>query len=309
VIVAEQLTGSGAQYPLAAGRYRATVTELGAGLRELTFDGRDLVVPYAADQAAPLYRGVLLAPWPNRIAQGRYRFGGVEHQLPITEPERDGALHGLVAGVPWSVADRGVDGVGLQYRLAPTAGYPFALSLRVDYRLDAERGLGIELGAANAGNERAPYGASIHPYLVGGPGRVDDWTFSLPADEFEDVEPQSLIPIGTRPVDGTVLDWRTPRLIGTDRADHALTGVRFDAGGCASAELRAADGSGVRMEWDHTCRWVQVHTADRPEPWADRVGLAVEPMTCAPDAFNSGAGLLVLEPSERQTTSWRITAI
>ena len=76
-----------------------------------------------------------------------------------------------------------------------------------------------------------------------------------------------------------------------------------------------AAGSGVEMVWDAACPWVQIHTSDKGvgKP-GHRTGLAVEPMTCAPDAFNADrydydAGLIVLEPGASASASWRISAI
>jgi len=57
--------------------YAAVITAVGASLRELQFRGRDLVVPFDAGAVRPLYRGAVIAPWPNRIADGRYDFDGV----------------------------------------------------------------------------------------------------------------------------------------------------------------------------------------------------------------------------------------
>ena len=55
--------------------------------------------------------------------------------------------------------------------------------------------------------------------------------------------------------------------------------------------------------WSH----VMVFTGDTLAPERRRRGLAVEPMTCAPDAFNTGEGLRVLAPGESVTCSWGVT--
>ena len=68
-----------------------------------------------------------------------------------------------------------------------------------------------------------------------------------------------------------------------------------------------ADGLGAEVVWDPAVLpWVQVHTADRPEPELDRAGLAVEPMTCPPDALNSGTGVVRLARGESASASWTI---
>ena len=72
---------------------------------------------------------------------------------------------------------------------------------------------------------------------------------------------------------------------------------------------RAQLAPSVTMRWDAACPWVQVHTADQPDPQRSRLGLAVEPMTCPPDAFNSGTDLIVLQPGESTTAGWTIAAV
>ena len=288
---------------LRAHGYTAAVTPLGATLRLLAHHDRPLVRGFAADAARPVYSGAVLAPWPNRIGDGRYRYDGAEHELPINEPDRATALHGLVANVPWEVVRRTPEAVVLRHRLSPQPGYPFQLDLDMTYRLDAG-GLAATLTARNTGSATAPYGCSIHPYLVAGEGRVDDWTLRLPADRYLDVDPDRLLPTGERAVVGTSYDFREPRPIGSAFIDHA-----FAVPGQASATLTGPDGTGTRISWDERCPWVQLHTADRPEPELHRTGLAVEPMTCPPDAFRSGVDLVHLRPGEEHTVTWRLSAV
>ena len=83
------------------------MASVGASLRTLSYDGRDLVLPFGADELRPAYRGMTLAPWPNRIVDGRYAFRGAGLQLPLTEPARSHALHGLVGWLDFEVTDRG----------------------------------------------------------------------------------------------------------------------------------------------------------------------------------------------------------
>ncbi|MBS1906470.1 MAG: aldose 1-epimerase family protein [Actinobacteria bacterium] len=316
---------SGRQFRLTRHGYEADIASVGATLRALRFEGRDLVVPFDADEVRPNYRGTTLAPWPNRIVDGRYAFGGVAHRLPLTEPDRGHALHGLVA---WSeFSDRVVDPdrVVLVATVEPQAGYPFRVEVEVEYRLGAD-GLIQTVTGRNLGADAAPWGTGPHPYLVAGPAPagsdadsvgspgdgaaeapVDDWSLLLPASAVLTVTPDRLSPVALEPVDAhPEWDFRVPRPIGSTFIDHAFTGLS-QAGGSTTVEVRAGDGSGVGLTWDAACPWVQIHTADTPaDPSTHRVGLAVEPMTCAPDAFNSGAGLVTLEPGAAHAASWRI---
>ncbi|WP_077489058.1 aldose 1-epimerase family protein [Sinomonas mesophila] len=296
------------EYEIAAGDYTAVVTARGAALRTLAHRGRDLVVPFAAGGPIPDYRGVIAAPWPNRIADGAYTFDGAEHRLPVNEPERGCALHGLAFDRNWALVDADARSVVLALDLAPTPGYPFALRLEAGYRL-GEDGLDWEVRAVNMGRSPAPYGVCPHPYLVAGESPLDEWELWLPADTFLEVTPDRLLPVATRSVDRHAFDFRARRRIGTTEIDHAFTDLGFDAAGRARLELWDPAGTGVAMEWDASCPWLQLHTADKQPPLPNRLGLAVEPMTCPPDAFNSGTDLVRLPPGGDHRARWRILGL
>lgn len=300
---------SGRQHTLSQDGYEAVIATVGATLRTLRHRGRDLVVPFEADEVRPAYRGATLAPWPNRIVDGRYRAGGAELHLPLTEPSRGHALHGLLVWTDF--AERTVEPhrVVLAATIEPQTGYPFRVEVEVEYRLDDD-GLAQTVTARNLGADAAPWGTGPHPYLVGGPGRVDDWTLLLPASEVLTVTEDRLIPTGVEPVAAhPEWDFRMPRNLGDVFIDHAFTGLAR-TGELAEVRVTAPDGTGVAMSWDRRSSWVQVHTADNPDlPAMHRAGLAVEPMTCPPDAFNSGVDLVTLAPGDEHAASWRIRAI
>ena len=299
---------SGAQTTIAHGAYRATIAAVGASLRTLTADGRDLVVPFDADAIRPVYRGAILVPWPNRVTDGTYEFDGVEHRLPLTEPDRGHALHGLLVWNRWSIDETTDSSVRLVSEVVPSDGYPFALDVAVTYVLGDE-GLTTTVEARNTGTTAAPYGTAPHPYLVAGPGRVDDWTLTLPADEYLEVTEERLIPVGTHPVsEHPGFDFHAAKPIDDLFIDHAFTTLRRQ-GDTATVTLTAPGGTGVLMTWGRELPWVQVHTADRPEPEWNRAGLAVEPMTCPPDSFSSGIDLIRLEPGATHVAAWTISAL
>jgi aldose 1-epimerase len=298
----------GAEYEISADGYVAVVCEVGASLRVLRHGHRDLVASYPAEDVRPVYRGAVLAPWPNRVADGRFEFDGVTHQVPVNEVDRMNALHGLVAWVPWQLVEHVQHQVVLAYRLHPLEGYPFMLDLQVAYRV-GRHGLEWEIACVNVGDDPAPYGCALHPYLVAGEGHVDDWTLTLPAEQYLTVSADRLLPAGVEPVAGTGFDFRGSRPIGTAFLDHAFTGLVRDENDHATVTLTDAAGAGVAMRWDAALPWVQVHTADRPEPELNRSGLAVEPMTCPPDAFNSGVDLVRLQPGDEHRARWHIWAL
>lgn len=307
---------SGTQHALRSGDYEAVIASVGATVRSLTHAGRDLVVPFDADVVRPSYRGATLAPWPNRVVDGRYVFEGVEYQLPLTEPARSHALHGLASWLDFEAIDKGPDHVTLAAVIQPQSAYPWRVIVITRFSLGPD-GLTQTVTARNESLEAAPWGTGPHPYLVAGPGHVDDWTLELPADEVLAVTPDRLIPTQLAAVDAVDpvrFDFRTPRTIGAVQIDHAYTALARSSDGTATVRVTDASGSGVEMSWDAACPWVQIHTADKAVPADSRLGLAVEPMTCAPDAFNADsyafdAGLISIAPGGASVASWRIAAI
>jgi aldose 1-epimerase len=296
---------TGQQIEIASGAYAATITEVGATLRSLTFGGRPLIAGFGADEPMPEFNGALLAPWPNRIADGRYDFDGRRHQLPVSEPSRNTALHGLVAWQPWAVGSANQASVELSTVLYPQRGYPFLLTLAARYDLTAD-GLRMVIAVRNDGDSDAPYGVSMHPWFVAGPEPLSEWRLTLPAGRVLTTD-ERLLPTGSRPVAGE-LDFRSGRDVGSTVLDHAFTDLEF-TGDVAHATLRSPDGSGVDVSWGRECPWLQVCTGDAAGPELNRRAVAIEPMTCPPDSFRSGEGLVRLAPGQTHEVSWGIAAI
>ncbi|KQR24907.1 aldose 1-epimerase family protein [Microbacterium sp. Leaf151] len=308
---------SGTPVVLRAHGYEAAIASVGASLRSLTHEGRDLVVPFDADELRPAYRGTTLAPWPNRVVDGIHHFDGVEHQLPLTEPDRAHALHGLLSWADWNVTDASDSAVTLSATITAQAGYPWWLVVSTTYRLDAA-GLTQTVRATNLSDTPAPWGTGPHPYLVAGPATLDEWNLTLPADTVLEVTPDRLSPVALASVtvDADRFDFREERVLGAVEIDHAYTGLIRDADGRAEVVVTDPSGTGVAMSWAGECPWVQIHTADLPTgpgTPGHRAGLAVEPMTCAPDAFNDDAydfdtGVVSLDPGASHEAGWTISA-
>jgi len=301
-MVSSALPPSGRQLELRSGDQRAVVVEVGAGLRSYSVGGRELLDGYGLDEMATVGRGQVLMPWPNRIADGRYAFAGATHQLALNEPEERNAIHGLVRWAPWSVGRAETDRIVLEHTLHPQPGYPFSLALRLEYSLSAG-GLRVASTATNVGSSACPFGSGAHPYLTLGTETVDPVVLRMPGRTVLQVDGRG-IPAGTAPVEGTEYDFRRPRPIAGTKLDHAFTDLDRDDDGLARVQLDHA-GLEVTLWLDGSYRYVQLFTGDGL-PNVSRRSLAVEPMTCAPNAFQSGDGLLVLEPGESATAAWGI---
>lgn len=298
---------TGVQHEIAAGGYQAVVTELGAGLRELRHRGRPVIDGYAADGLPPGAAGQLLAPWPNRVDAGRYVAGGARFQLDLSEPANGNAIHGLTRWAPWTTVRRADARVTLGHRLLGCQGYPFCLDIEADYALDPHAGLQVTVTARNTGSRPAPYGVGAHPYLTAGTEAVDECELTLPAARWLPADERGIPAGGLVDVAGSPADFRRPRQIGGARLDHTLTGLARDSDGRAWVRLESADAA-VALWAGPGCPWLQVFTGDTLERPRRRRALAVEPMTCPPNAFASGTDLLTLEPGDSATRSWGIQA-
>jgi aldose 1-epimerase len=256
---------SGEQHELDLGDQSAVVVEVGGGLRSYARGGREVLLGYGETEMCRSGRGQVLIPWPNRIAAGRYTWDGEELQLPVNEAATGSAIHGLVRWSSWRAVEREGERVALEHVLRPQPGYPFALRLRVEYRLE-ERGLVVETSAENVGARDCPFGAGHHPYLAAPTGLVDDLVL--------DGEP-----VGARRLDETQ---RRPG------------GWRIEVGDAAV--------------WaDEAWPYVQVFTGDLPD--VGRRGLAVEPMTCPPQAFRTGEDVLRLRPGDVFRGAWGVDTL
>jgi aldose 1-epimerase len=302
-----RLAPSGAQHAITHGDHHAVVVEVGGALRAYRLHDWDVLDGYAVDEMCTGARGQTLIPWPNRLRDGRYRFNAADHQLPLSEPERSNAIHGLVRWTNWTVGDRDVDRIRMEHVLHPQAGYPFTLQLAVHYTL-AHDGLTVTTIARNAGAEPCPYGAGAHPYVKTGGRLIDRAILTAPGATWLPTDNRA-IPVGRAPVDGTPYDFRAPRPIGDTELDTAFTDLQRDTDGWAHVRLDAADGRRrVDVAMDGAYGYVELYTGDAlPEHDRRRCGLGIEPMTCAPNALASGDGLVVLQPGESHRGRWRIT--
>ncbi|HUJ06145.1 MAG TPA: aldose 1-epimerase family protein [Streptosporangiaceae bacterium] len=299
---------TGAQYEIAAGPYRATVTELGAGLRSLLLDGRPLITGYAADELPPAGAGQLLTPWPNRIDGGRYDFDGASYQLELSEAARGNAIHGLTRWANWEPAGQSAADITLRLVLHGRPGYPFCLRLSARYVVDATSGLTVTVTAANAGTRPAPYGTGSHPYLTCGEPLVDDCELQVPASRWLPTDDRGLPSGPARDVAGSPYDFRAARAIGGTQLDHALTDLARDGTGRARVTLAGRDirlGLWAGPGYD----WLQVFTGDALGPAQRRRALAVEPMTCPPNAFASGDDRITLDPGGSVMHHWGIEVL
>jgi len=289
-----------ADVELRRGQQQARVSPVGGRVLSYVVAGKEVL---AGEEPADLqaYRSALLAPWPNRIADGRWTWDGEELQVPVNETAVGAALHGLVAYADFGVVAAADDAVQLAHDLDPTPGYPFSLRIEPEYRLSDE-GLVCSLVARNTGDRPAPVGLGVHPYLdCRGP--VDDVELMLPAETLV-LGDDAWRETGRSPVADTDLDFRLPRRVGHGAIDACWTDVARDDDGRVRAAVRFPDGDSVEVWGGSTCRWLVAYNGDTlPVPlW--RRSIAVEPCTCPANAFQSGTDLEVVDPGQTLVLEW-----
>lgn len=293
-------TLTGQQTTLSHGDQRATIAALGAALREYTVGGRDVVLPFAADELPAAFHGMVLAPWPNRLRDGQYTFDGQDLQVPVSEPDRGTALHGLVSWQEWTVESQSESEVTLTLDLAPSPGYPFRLALATTYAL-GEDGLTITTQARNDGATALPYGVGFHPWFSPGGSDLDHCTLQLGAASRVTVDDR-LLPVMDAPVDGD-FDLRSPRPLEGIAFDDAWVDPIADAEGKSWCRLWWTDGSVIEIWADAAATAWQICTGDEVSG-VKRAGIAIEPMSCIADAFRTGERLVTLEPGDDHTLTW-----
>lgn len=296
---------SGQQYEITDGFHEATIVEVGGGVRAYRVDGEDVLHGYSLGSMCDGAHGAPLLPWPNRLADGRYRFDGGEYQVGLTEPDKHNAIHGFLRWRNWTAVTHEPSRVVMATRLHPLQGWPHLLDVAVEYSV-ADDGLTTEIRARNIGRAACPFAAGQHPYLSPGSGLVDACALQLEAEARIVTDAQRQLAIGREAVRGTGYDFNSSRLIGDQKIDFAFTNLKRDGDGRAWTRLVRPDGHTVELWVDQSFRYVEIYTADSLASDRRRSGLGCEPMTCPPNGLATGEDIIRLEPGQSFVGGWGV---
>lgn len=286
---------------------RAVISPWGASLRRYFFidaDGQeiDIVWGYSGGSGKRGGQGDVLIPFPGRVRDGRYSFDGRQFELECNDKEGPNAIHGFVRSLPWQVQDVHANKVTFEIRIDAETyagrGYPFSLAISVMYDLVVS-GLTCTFTVKNEGQQAAPVGVGFHPYFTVGTSKIDEAEVRIPGAAYVEFN-ERLVPTGrVLSATGTPWDHRRFRKIGQQRFNHCYLQLERDTQGMATASLRhTARDRAIDITMDHAFSAVVVYTGDAIAD-APRAALAIEPMTCASDAFNHPDwGLKRLVPGE-----------
>lgn len=296
---------SGDRIVLDDGRVRAEIGLVAAVLCEVRVDGVRITETVPHDSLPPMGCGIVLAPWPNRVRDGRWVHDGEVQQLDLTEPSLGNASHGLLRNTAYRVIDQTADAVTLGALIPAQHGWPFVLDTWVRYALDPD-GITVTHGARNLGETPAPWAVGAHPYFRIGETPVEQLTLTLDRPQYLELDDR-LIPVAAREAAGTAYDLRAPRVLAEVDINVAYGDSEAIIPRSDVAALQSPDGSRLTLWVDEEFAWIQVYTpAAFPREGGAGMAVALEPMTAAPDALNSGRGLVHLAPGAEWQASWGV---
>jgi len=282
-----------------SGEYAVVVPEVGANVVELVLKSKDVLFPviqgYSTDEALEEhtgYRSSRLLPFPNRISDGTYTYNGAVHKLEINRAKEGHAIHGLFYNKPFKVDEysagphEAVLTLHLDYN-GERPGYPFLFQAELRLSL-TEGGFESKTTLTNTGGASLPVGDGWHPYFSLN-GNVDDLLLTVP-DAEEIVVSHRNIPNGELK---TFSRFKKAERIGPDQMD---CGLKLKENGEVVTELYDKK-TGVKLGvWQETgptkYNYLQLYIPK------SRDAIAIEPMTCATNAFNNGQGLIELNPGQ-----------
>jgi aldose 1-epimerase len=286
---------------LTAGEAELAVDLRGGGMRRLAVGAWEVLDTYPAGTVVEGWPGSVLLPWPNRVRAGRWTWEGRDLQLDVQSPEQPNALHGLVCWQPWTVVTSDGRTATVATTVEPHPGYPFRLAGAVDYALAPDH-LSVTVRVRNLGVAPAPFGAGVHPYLSVGAtadGDVGEADLHLPVRTTLELD-RGLATGERAAFDGAV------GRIGDRSFDDAFTDLVRDADGWARTRLRGPAGQ-LELAVDGAWPWLQVFSGDALPEGRRRRSLAVEPMTCPPNALADDVDLLVLESGGEWAGTWTLS--
>jgi aldose 1-epimerase len=274
---------------LELGSSKLTVSAIGSSVVSLTLDGAN-VIPEPSVPRHP-YHGVLLAPWPNRIAKGQYSFQGKVYHPEVNEAFGN-ALHGLLFATRAKIVSQSENKLVLSNQIEASESYPWSLTVEISFEL-SDQGLSVLTTATNNSDSPAPVGLGTHPFFV-----FDEESALEIRATTASVHGSDMMPISE--IDSGEIGFGT----GLEKAIEGVAlDVQFTNIDSTCAVLKTREFS---LEiWQERAEFLMVYTTQEFN-WADgrRRAVAIEPQTAAADAFNNGQGLKVLEPGESFSYLW-----
>ena len=301
-------SGSGQQFSLshvsANANWSATVDTLGGTLRQLSCNGVELIQTWGGSGPGPYCAGITMAPWGNRLADGKWQLEGKTLQVPINEVAKNNANHGLLIDTVYEVSDKTDDAITLAATIDAPSGYPFVVETTVTYRLSDE-GLQVTHTAVNRSSEPAPYAVGAHPYFTISGTDTGDLVLQSGAAMVSTYDEQQ-IPNGSALTAGGRFDLRAGVAVRDSVIDHHFFELPRDEHGLAHTYLSSAN-STIDVWQDESFADLVIFTPDfYPTPEGLIHAVAIEPMSAPPNALNSKQRLHWLHAAESFSAQWGV---
>jgi len=246
------------------------------------------------DQARECFMGILLFPFPNRLAKGSYSHLGRNFSFPINEERTSNNLHAII-NKEFILKDVDLEkgSITLVYIHSGSYGpYPFSSKVMIEYSLGNSQ-LDVKMQILNKEEHEIPVGIGSHPYFNFGLP-IEDVLLEIPSKEFVQVN-EDLIPNGHIVRDNS---FSKLKKIGATEFDTCY--VLDDRQVChiyvpeRDMHFYLKQDSG-RLPYLH----IFIPSA--------RDSIALEPVSCIPDAFNNGIGLVQLAPKSEIDFSYSVS--
>jgi aldose 1-epimerase len=257
------------------------------------------------------YGNPILYPWPSRIPDGRYQFGGQTFQLDETNNE-GAAMHGFVKSRPWKMESSIATEVSARFACSISTedhpdmlqGYPFPNRLTLTYVLSPTE-IEVRAHVQNIGSAPMPFGFGFHPYFVvplsseGNRASCEVeihagrcWNFPQIASLADDADTPATADRVSRKFDGPAI-----RALGSADYNDGFTDLEIENGSMQCCVRDPIARKAIRLRSSVAFRTLVHYTP------AGRCAVCLEPWTCTANAFNLSAagidsGMLVLSPGE-----------
>lgn len=258
---------------------------MGGAIKELTlsFNGKNRAV--ISPQKDYHYQSSLLFPFPNRLKDGRFEFGGKSYQFPLNDFGKPNALHGFIHDMKFEEIVRDEEKLGLACNyLGDIDYYPFPFDMQLTYQLEPGV-LRIEVEITNTGTSLMPCSFGWHPYFNINDD-ADQVRIELVGADLIVVD-ETLIPTGKRTPYRTLEEACTIENLKLDNCFQFQ-----DTTTERSTKLCFPDDTTLEVWQDRSLPFVQLYTPD------DYKTIAIEPMSSNINALNTKDGLSLIKPKQ-----------
>jgi aldose 1-epimerase len=275
----------------AHGNAFSMIPQYGSCLLDLTFQHESVLDGYQTPETLlenKWAKNVILAPFPNRLRDGLYTHEGVTYSFPIKKSSGNNAIHGFCRDAKMTIESIQLNAEQAEiicthsYSDANPA-YPFHFSLKTVMTL---RGSTFTMGIyiTNLDTKTMPVGIGWHPYFRFAGATADTISMQLP-DCQQIIVDDRMLPTGEKV---PFSDFKTLRKIGETPLD---TGFILESTTPQASVILKFKNKKLKY-WQNAQDWRYLQVFTPPH----RQSVAIEPMTCAADAFNTGDGLKILQP-------------